>query len=260
MRFRFKASTTAVLWLGLGLPTAFSQQRLQQPQPASFQTAQNDDHLAEVTPTSLSLQSRSGRRLTLKAQQHYQAARAAALDHHPEVYASETAKTLSLSPEAAEVFLLRATQEVAAARYSSALCDVSRARALNPRIAYGQTVLASVFNGMRDYEDAFLALRDLQGPEAESWQTIYERSRAELGMGDLHGADQWSRRLLAAAPRDFADAHLVRSQALAIASRSDESHAELILYQHSLTGQGQLGTGLSGSSPRELLKGAGGGN
>src|SRR5271163_4242809 len=252
MSFCFKASTAALLCLGIGLPTAFSQQNPQESRPSNLQTNQIDDHLAELTPTSLSLQNHNGRRLTLKAQRHYEAARAAALDHRPEISASETAKALSSDPEAAEVFLLRATQEVAAERYSSALWDVARAQALNPQIAYGRTVLASVFNGMRLYEDAFLVLRDLQGPEAASWQTIYERSRAEIGMDDLNGSELWSQRTLAAAPQGFAEAHLVRGEALQLASRWDEARTELALYQQSLTGESPLHPSPSESSRREL--------
>jgi hypothetical protein len=260
MRFCVKASALALVWFGTGLSIAFSQQTPQDSRPANLQIDQTNDHLAELTPTSLSRNERNGRRPTLKAESHYLAARTAALDHHSEVYASESAKALALDPEAAEVFLLRATQEVAAADYSSALWDVDRAELLNPKIAYGQTVRASVLNGMRLYEDAFLLLRSVQGPEAGNWQTIYERSRAEVGMGNLHGSEFWSQRTLAAAPQGFGEAHLVRAKALEIASRWDEANAELSVYQQSVNGEGQLHTSRPGSSPRELPEGTGGGN
>jgi tetratricopeptide (TPR) repeat protein len=263
MRFRFKASTAALLWLGIALPSAFSQQTPQDSRPANLQSDQanpTDDHLAELTPTSLSRNNRNGRRVTLKAQQHYLTARAAALDHHPEIYARETAKALSLDPQAAEIYLLRATQEIAAADYSSALWDVDRAELLNPQIAYGQTVRASILNGMRLYEDAFLLLRSVQGPEAENWQTIYERSRAEVGMGNLHGSELWSQRTLAAAPQGFGEAHLVRAEALELASRWDEANTELSLYHQSPIGEGQPHTSRPGSSRHELPERTGGGN
>jgi uncharacterized membrane protein len=257
MRFCFKASTAALLWLGIALPNAFSQQTLQDSRPANLQTNQTDDHLAELTPTKLSRANQKSRRIRLKAEQHYLAARAAALNHHPEIYASEIAQALSLDPRAAEIYLLRATQEVTTAHYTAALWDIDRAQALNPQIAYGQTVLASVLNGMRLYEDAYLLLRGQQGPETANWQTIYERSRAEVGMGNLEGSEQWSQRTLATAPQGFAEAHLVRGEALEIANRRDEANAELKLYQRET---GQAHGGDTGISPRELPGTTNGGN
>src|ERR1700731_1406564 len=106
-----------------------------------------------------------------------------------------------------------------------------------PGIAFAATLLASSLNSMRRYDEAFLVLRDLRGDEAEAWQTIYERARAEIGMGNLHGSDLWSQRALAAAPPTFAEVHLIRGQALAIAARWEEARSELKLYLQSAADQ-----------------------
>ncbi|HWZ50934.1 MAG TPA: hypothetical protein VNW54_05675 [Granulicella sp.] len=86
---------------------------------------------------------------------------------------------------------------------------------------------------MHRYEEAFLVLRELRGDEAEAWQTIYERARAEVGMGNLHGSDLWSQRALAAAPPTFTEVHLIRGQPLAVATRWEEARSELNLYLQS---------------------------
>lgn len=70
-----------MFWIGLCLQAvlAQSQQQPQLPQP--------DDHLTEITPTSFPVD----RRYPLEAQQHYLAARTAALIHQPDLYKQECA-------------------------------------------------------------------------------------------------------------------------------------------------------------------------
>jgi hypothetical protein len=215
-----------VLCIGLSLQAGA--QIMQQPQ-----LPQLDDHLIELTPTSFT----PDRRLPLEAQQHYLAARAAAFTHQPDLYSRECAQALAIAPQFAEVALLRATQELSAAHYERAIWNIAKARLWEPHIAFASTLLASSLNGMHRYDDAFLVLRDLHGDEAETWQTIYERARAEVGMGNLHGSDLWSQRALAAAPPTFAEVHLIRGEALAVAARWEEARSELRLYLQSTADQ-----------------------
>jgi hypothetical protein len=257
MRPCLSVSTAAVLGAiviltGPGLSTVQAQQNLQS-RPATFQAGESDDHLAELTPTAFTADqfsqkgpsARHARRQSLLAQQHYQSARAAALAHHTEVYERECAQALAVIPASAEIFLLRATQEIAAAHYDAALWNIAYAQLLQPRIAFSETLLASVFNGMRRYEDAFLVLRDLPAPEAESWQAIYERARAEVGMGNRHGSELWSQRVLTAAPPTFAETHLVRGEALALSARWEDARSELNLYLQSGADQRQRSNALA---------------
>jgi hypothetical protein len=208
--------------------------------------AEREQHLAELTPVSLAAgprpRMRRESRAAIEAQRHYRAARTAALAHQVESSARECAQALALAPSAAEIFLLRATQEIAAGRFDQALWNVARAQVLRPGIAFGETIMASIFNGMRRYEDAFLTLRGLEAPEGGSWQAIYERARAEVGMGNLQGSDLWSQRAVAAAPATFAPAHLVRGQALALATRWEEARAELTRYRQAIAGESPAGS------------------
>jgi hypothetical protein len=249
MRPCLRVFATTLMMAGYSLAPVHAQQSTHLP---VAQSKERDPGLTELTPVGLTVSARPRgrreRRAAFAAQQHYRAAREAALVHQTGVYERECGQALALAPSAGEIFLLRATQEVAAARYDAALWDIAKAELLRPRIAFGTTILASTFNGMRLYEDAFLALRDVEAPERESWQAMYERARAEVGMGDLHGSNIWSQRVLAAAPPTFSEAHLVRWQALAIAARWEEARVELALYQQSIAGQSRLDTGPAGGA------------
>jgi hypothetical protein len=185
---------------------------------------QSDDHLVALTPDT---PTPNGVRIPDRAKRHYQAARTAALNHQPDVFQRECDQALAAAPDLPEAFLLRATQEIATARYQQALWNIAAAQRLNPHLAFASTILASTFNDMRLYEDAFLALRDLSLGEAQSWQAIYERARAEVGMHNAGGAEQWSRRLLEAAPAAFPVAHLVRAEALALSARLELEQASI---------------------------------
>ncbi len=244
MRTWLSVFAASLMVAGCSLAPVCAQQSTHLPEVPS---SERDSGLTELTPVGLAVSVRSRgrreRRAAFAAQQHYRAAREAALAHQAGAYERECGQALTLAPSAGEIFLLRATQEVAAARYDAAIWDIAKAQSLRPRIAFGTTILASTLNGMRLYEDAFLALRDMEAPEGESWQAMYERARAEVGMGDLQSSDIWSQRVLAAAPPTFSGAHLVRGQALAIAARWEEARVELALYQQSIAGQIRLDMG-----------------
>jgi tetratricopeptide (TPR) repeat protein len=146
------------------------------------------------------------------------------------IYDRDEIRALAAQPGLAQAYLSCAAQDIADGHYENAIRKVVNARVLAPEIPNASTILAQALNGLRRYEDTYLLLSGLHSPEVDSWQAIYERARAEVGIGNLQGADTWSLRAVAAAPSTFAQAHLVRGQALMLAERWQEARTELNLY------------------------------
>jgi len=147
-----------------------------------------------------------------------------------DIYDREAIRALATQPGLAQAYLTFAAQDVADGNYESAIRKVVNARVLAPEIPNASTIVAEALNGLRRYEDAYLLLREVRGAEAQSWQVIYERARAEVGIGNLRGADLWSLRAVASAPITFPQVHLIRGQALMLAERWQEARMELALY------------------------------
>lgn len=169
-------------------------------------------------------------RVSPKAREHYEKARHAAQEHRDGVYEREISKALAISPAFPEAYVLMADRDNKAYHYEDAIEHAAHARALDPSDAWAPIVLASAYNGLRRYDDAFLLLETLNRVTATHWQAQYEMARAETGRGDVEGALRWSRMALAAAPASWADAHLVMANALQLASQWREACREMELY------------------------------
>jgi len=195
------------------------------------------DHTAssqQATSTSLTQQHSA-----LKHARHDHALQPSDLPEILDIYDREAIHALAAQPGLAQAYLTCASEDIRNGDYESAIRKVVNARVLDPAIPNASTIVAEALNGLRRYEDAYLLLRALRGPEALSWQAIYERARAEVGIGNLRGADLWSLRAVATAPSSFPRAHLVRGEALMIAERWQEARAELDLYIRSDADAGQ---------------------
>ena len=165
-----------------------------------------------------------------KAWKHFEKARKAARDERQTECLQEIDKALEIAPQFAEAYLLRADRDVVTLQFEAAVEDVLTAQRLEPTITWSGVVLASAYNGLGRFDDAALLLSNLQGKEADSWQATYEMARAQVGRRDVEAALHWSGVALAAAPLSFTDAHLLRANALQIASRWQEATAEMEAY------------------------------
>lgn len=146
------------------------------------------------------------------------------------IYDRDGIRALAAQPGLAQAYLTAAADDITNARYESAIRKVVNARVLNPAIPNASILVAEALNALHRYEDAYLLLRSVPSPEADSWRAIYERARAEVGIGNAGGAELWSLRAVSTAPSTFAQAHLVRGQALLLAERWEEARTELNLY------------------------------
>jgi tetratricopeptide (TPR) repeat protein len=146
------------------------------------------------------------------------------------IYDRDSIRALATLPGLAEAYLACASEDVARGVYESAIRKVVNARVLDPEITNASTILASALNGLHRYDDAYLVLREIHGSEDESWKAMYERARAEVGIGNSRGADLWSVRALSSSPPSFAQAHLIRGEALILAKRWQEARIELDTY------------------------------
>ncbi len=189
--------------------------------------AQVSEHSARSTMAVVSVATLS---VPGKAWKHFEKARTAARAARRAECLQEIDKALEIAPQFAEAYLLRADRAVVDRQFEAAIEDVLTAQRLEPTIAWSQVVLASAYNGLERFNDASLLLSNLQGKEADSWQAKYEMARAQVGRRDVEAALHWSEIALAAAPLDFADAHILRANALQIAHRWQEATAEMEAY------------------------------
>jgi tetratricopeptide (TPR) repeat protein len=179
----------------------------------------------------------AGLQVPAQAWRHFQRAKHAADHHRDAEFQRESARALEIAPRFASMYLFRATVEVGQRHYPAAVASVQAAIEVDPGAMWTAVVLAGAYNGMHRFNDALLVLKAKRGLEAESWQAMYERARAETGLGDADAAVLWSGKALAAAPQWFIDAHLVRANALLLDGRLDEATAQMDLYLHSKTPQ-----------------------
>jgi len=169
-------------------------------------------------------------RIPQEAWKHFDRAKAAAEHHRDEEFERESAKALQIAPEFAEMYRLRATVQLGAKQYEAAIASVQAALRADPGTLWTNVMLAGAYNGLHRFHDALLVLDAQRGREAESWQAMYERARAEIGAHEAASALHWSARMLEAAPKEFADAHLVRANALILGERLSEAAGQLEIY------------------------------
>lgn len=169
-------------------------------------------------------------RVPAKAWKHFEKAREAARANHEDACAEEINKALSVEPRFAEAYLLRATRDLAAKRFQAAIDNTLLAQQIEPSITWSRTLMAGAYNGLQRYHDADVLLENLQGEETNSWQAKYEMARAQTGLGNVEGALHWSELALAAAPPSFADAHLLRANALQLAHRWQDAMVQMEAY------------------------------
>lgn len=165
-----------------------------------------------------------------KAWRHFGRAKAAADRDQFEDSERELLKAIEIAPRFAEAYLLLACDQLQEHKYDAALASIQTAHAFDPGARWSEVLQASALNGQGRYADAKELLIGMHSPDAESWQAAYERARAEIGLRNLQEALQWSETALEAAPRRFADAHLVRANALLLARRWSDAITQMEAY------------------------------
>ena len=172
----------------------------------------------------------AGLRIPEKAWEHYRRARAASLANDDSTFTRETTAALAVEPRFAALYVLRASRKVRMLHYESAIEDLLIARQIEPNVAWSGIALASAYNGLHHYVDAFLVLNSLRAPESTTWQAAYEFARSATGRADAEDALHWSALTLKIAPPNCLETHLLRGNALQLAHRPTEAVRELRLY------------------------------
>jgi tetratricopeptide (TPR) repeat protein len=165
-----------------------------------------------------------------KAWQHLEKARAASESNQPQVFARETERALAIAPQFAEIYLLRAAQQLRLGQNEAALENVAAARRIEPDLPWSHVIEAGALTQFRRYDEAVAELDRARGEEAASWQASFERARAETGRHDSAAALHWSELAVEAAPVGCTDVLLVRANAFQIAGRIPEAIHQLELY------------------------------
>jgi len=191
-----------------------------------------DDHWKQSPQISWTV-SVASLRIPEKARRHYDKAIAAAERNHSEEVENEALKAIAIAPNFADAYLLRARQQVRNHNYEAAIASAEAAQRAEPGVIGATFVLAGAYNGLQRYRDARHALEAALGPEVETWQVKYEQARASIGLNDVEAALYWSALALAADRQNFADIHLVRSNALLLARRWSEAAVQMELYLQS---------------------------
>jgi len=176
-------------------------------------------------------------RIPQKAWAHFEKAKNAAERNRPAEAERESAKALEIAPRFAEVYLFRAMQQMRGHDFQAAMASAEAARQADPGGMWTNVVLAGAYNGMQRYVEARAALNTARQAEADTWQAKYEQARAEIGLGHVEEALRLSAEALDSAPETFADARLVRGNALLIAGRWGEAAAQMHLYLKSTAPQ-----------------------
>lgn len=197
---------------------------------AGAQEDQGTQARTQAAPPAAFTVSVASLQVSPKARQHYERALAAHKSHADQECERELAKALEISPNYAEAYMLRASRAIDAHNYEPALQDALRVQQLNPGLPWLNILFAEYYNGVHRYKDALLILENIHGSEADTWQCRYEWAFAEVGLGNGEAALHWSELVLAAAPANFRQGHLVRAYALELAQRWSEAAVELESY------------------------------
>ena len=196
---------------------------------ARAQGCQAQLHQAAVQSARATV-SASALRIPPKAWDHFEKARRASETGHPEVLEREAALALVAAPDFTEVYILQAAMQVQTHQFETAIATVTKARQIQPEVLWSGIVLAGALTGLHRYDDAAGELARSHGAEAASWQWAFERTRAEIGRGNVRGALLYSELALSAAPAACTETHLLRANAFQIAGRGADAIPELEAY------------------------------
>ncbi|MBB5057576.1 tetratricopeptide (TPR) repeat protein [Granulicella aggregans] len=169
-------------------------------------------------------------KIPASAWRHFEKARSLALKHRAAESETESGKALAIAPTFAAAHILQASQQLALKDYAGAIANVDQARKSEPDAQWSGLILAGAYNSLRRYGDAMEVILSLDGSEAECWQAKYEHARAAIGLGDVDEALRWSSAAWEAAPHNFSDAILMRSNALILAHHWTEASDKLYAY------------------------------
>jgi len=169
-------------------------------------------------------------KIPASAWKHFEKARSLAVKHRPEESERESEKALAIAPTFAAARILQASQQLALRDFTGAIANVDKARKSEPDAQWSGLILAGAYNSLHRYGDAMDVILSLDASEAECWQAKYEHARAAIGLGDLDEALRWSSDAWEAAPHDFADAILMRANALMLAKHWAEASDKLYAY------------------------------
>jgi len=190
----------------------------------------SEDHTSPTPPNKQITVSVAGLRIPEKAWEHYARAREATETHNEQQFERETEAALAIEPNFAALYVLRAAHKIHTGHLREGLDDALTARQIEPGVAWSGVALATAYNGLHRYHDAFLILNATRSPESTTWQAAYERSRAAIGLSDAEEALHWSAITLKIAPDRCREAHILRGNALMLAERLPEAARELRLY------------------------------
>ena len=169
-----------------------------------------------------------------KAHDHLEKARRAIARGHEDEYERELMASLAAYPRYAEAYLLRASHELVLNRYPTAIDAALTAQRLEPSIRWATIIHAIACNQLRLFDEASSLLDRLAPAEKETWQAIFEKTRAAIGIGDVEEALQWSERALRAVPEEKSDETLLlRGDALLMAHRWAEAVTQFQAYLRS---------------------------
>jgi tetratricopeptide (TPR) repeat protein len=189
-----------------------------------------EDHTYPTPPNQSVLVSVAGLRIPEKAWDHYIRAREATETHNEQQFDRETEAALKIEPNFAALYVLRATHKIHLGHLEAGLADALTARRIEPGVAWSGIALASAYNGLHRYQEAFLILSNTRAPESTTWQAAYETARASIGRGNPEDALYWSAVTLKLAPPACLETHILRGNSFLLAQRFAEAARELRLY------------------------------
>jgi tetratricopeptide (TPR) repeat protein len=190
----------------------------------------SEDHTSPLPPSQQILVSVTDLRVPAKAWEHYIRAREATLNHNEQEFERETEAALRIEPNFAPLYVLRATHKIHLGHLEDGLEDALTARRIEPGVNWSGVAIASAYNGLHRYQDAFLILSATRAPESTTWQAAYEMARAAIGRGSVEDAIHWSAMTLKLAPPTCREAHILRGNSLMMAKRFGEAANELRIY------------------------------
>ena len=192
-------------------------------------SAQNDLLSSEASTVSVAALA-----VPAKARQHLERARRALLKRNEAEYQRELAAALTTYPRFAEAYILRASHELLLDRYAVAIDAALTAQRMEPSIHWATVIHAMACNQLGLFDQAAALLDGMNATEMNTWQAMYERTRAAVGTGDTEAALRWSERALAAVPPpQIDDTVLLRGDALLMAHRWADAVTQFQAYLHS---------------------------